>query len=112
MSSPRPDQEPHALGRLQRKATAPTRHDIDAQLGDRVVPTRPYAPGVREERDDLIVALRDAVLHRRDAGALWTFAQTGTGADDLDVLETFSRLLPPTDTRRSVVLARLRRVVS
>jgi len=150
VSSPRPDQEPHALGRLQRKATAPTRHDIDAQLGDRVVPTRPYrlagdvdadflavtrllqagrltealaawqgpllprsdAPGVREERDDLIVALRDAVLHRRDAGALWTFAQTGTGADDLDVLETFSRLLPPTDTRRSVVLARLRRVVS
>ncbi|MGH3547878.1 MAG: GAF domain-containing protein [Pseudonocardiaceae bacterium] len=124
-------------------------HRLRAQLGDRVVPTRPYrlagdvdadflavprllqagrltealtawhgpllprsdAPGVREERDDLIVSLRDAVLHRRDAGALWTFAQTATGADDLDVLETLSKLLPLTDTRRSVVLARLRRVV-
>lgn len=73
---------------------------------------RSDAPGVREERDDLIVALRDAVLHHRDVGALWTFAQTATGADDLDVLETLSKLLPPTDTRRSVVLARLRPVVA
>lgn len=71
---------------------------------------RSDAPGVREERDDLIVALRDAVLHRRDAGALWSFAQTETGADDLAVLETLATLLPPTDTRRSVVLARIRRV--
>jgi hypothetical protein len=70
---------------------------------------RSDAPGVREERDDLIVALRDAVLHRRDLGALWAFAQTATGADDPDVLETLAKLLPPTDTRRSVVLARLRR---
>ncbi|HEX5349395.1 MAG TPA: GAF domain-containing protein [Pseudonocardiaceae bacterium] len=123
-------------------------HRLRAQLGDRVVRTRPYrlggdvdadflavprllqagrlaealaawrgpllpgsdAPGVREERDDLIVAMRDAVLHRRDAGALWSFAQTETGADDLDVLETLATLLPPTDTRRSVVLARIRRV--
>lgn len=73
---------------------------------------RSDAPGVREERDDLIVALRDAVLHHHDVGALCTFAQTATGADDLDVLETLTRLLPPTDTRRSVVLARLRRVVA
>jgi hypothetical protein len=121
-------------------------HRLRAQLGDRVMRTRPYrlagdvdadflavprllhagrlaealaawrgpllpcsdAPGVREERDDLIVALRDAVLHRRDAGALWSFAQTETGADDLAVLETLATLLPPTDTRRSVVLARIR----
>ncbi len=123
-------------------------HRLRAQLGERVVCTRPYrlagdvdadfltvqrllqagkltealaawrgpllprsdAPGVREERDDLVVALRDAVLHRRDLGALWAFAQTATGADDRDVLETLAKLLPPTDTRRSVVLARLRRV--
>jgi hypothetical protein len=122
-------------------------HRLRAQLGDRVIRTRPYrlggdvdadflavprllkagrlaealaawrgpllprsdALGVREERDDLIVALRDAVLHRRDAGALWSFAQTETGADDIDVLETLATLLPPTDTRRSVVLARIRR---
>lgn len=49
-------------------------------------------------------------MHRRDVGALWTFAQTSTGADDPAVLETLTKLLPPTDTRRSVVLARLRRV--
>lgn len=71
---------------------------------------RSDAPGVREERDDLVVALRDATMHRRDVGALWTFARTATGADDVDVLETLVELLPPTDTRRSVVLARLRRV--
>ena len=71
---------------------------------------RSDAPGVREERDGLIVALRDAVLHRRDVGALWTFARTAVGADDVDVLETLVELLPPTDTRRSVVIARLRRV--
>lgn len=71
---------------------------------------RSDAPGVREERDDLIVALRDAVLHRRDVGALWTFARTATGADDIDVLETLVELLPPTGIRRSVVLAQLRRV--
>ncbi|MGH3573516.1 MAG: hypothetical protein ACRDUW_17075 [Pseudonocardiaceae bacterium] len=52
----------------------------------------------------------DATVHRRDAGALWRFAQTETGADDLAVLETLAPLLPPTDTRRSVVLARIRRV--
>jgi hypothetical protein len=53
---------------------------------------------------------RVPVVHRRDVGALWSFAQTETGADDLDVLETLATLLPPTDTRRSVVLARIRHV--
>lgn len=73
---------------------------------------RSDAPGVREERDYLTVALRDAVLHRRDAGTLSTFAQTATGADDVDVLEALIELLPATDTRRSVVQARLRCVVA
>ncbi|MDQ2880395.1 MAG: hypothetical protein M3Y48_03815 [Actinomycetota bacterium] len=93
-------------------------HRLRAQLGDPVVPTRPYLLAGDVDADFLAVPrllqagrLRDAVLHRRDAGALWTFAQTATGAGDLDVLETLSKLPPPTDTRRSVVLAWLRRVV-
>lgn len=55
---------------------------------------------IRTECDELAVALRGQLLSRGDAEALWLFAQTDTGRDDVEVLERIAALLPPSDPRR------------
>jgi hypothetical protein len=65
------------------------------------------APGIREERDQLVVALRSAVLGGRDREALWRFGQSGPGSDDVEVFERLVRELPAHDPRRAVAAARL-----
>lgn len=56
------------------------------------------APGVREERDHLEVAVRGAVLRRGDAEALWALAHA-TGPDP-EIAERLRHLLPAGDPRR------------
>ncbi|RKT52987.1 helix-turn-helix domain-containing protein [Saccharothrix australiensis] len=70
---------------------------------------RSDAPVVREERDDLSAAVRRGVLDHCDVEALWTYAGTG---DDAEVLERLARLLPRTDPRRALALARLHRALT
>ncbi|WP_433012031.1 GAF domain-containing protein [Kribbella sp. CA-294648] len=71
---------------------------------------RSDAPALRVERDELDATLRRAVLDSADAELLWRFAQTPTGAEDLEVFEVLDRRLPAADHRRSGVSARLERL--
>ncbi|SDG20099.1 hypothetical protein SAMN05216553_106145 [Lentzea fradiae] len=71
---------------------------------------RSEAPFVLAERDDLATAMRNAVLSRGDANALWTFTQTDSGEHDTEAMEQLVRLLPPDDVRLAVATARLRRL--
>ncbi|MFC5137620.1 GAF domain-containing protein [Actinomycetospora rhizophila] len=57
------------------------------------------APGVREERDHLDVAVRSAVLRRGDVEALWALAGA-VGGDDPELAERLRLLLPEGDPRR------------
>lgn len=65
------------------------------------------APAIRAERYHLVAALRSAVLDHHDLDALWTFAQSEPGNDDLEVFERLAGELPAHDPRRPVVVARL-----
>ncbi|MDX6258915.1 MAG: hypothetical protein QOH84_603 [Kribbellaceae bacterium] len=71
---------------------------------------RSDAPALRVERDELDATLRRAVLDSADADLLWRFAQTPTGAEDLEVFEVLDRHLPAGDHRRPAVAARLDRL--
>jgi hypothetical protein len=71
---------------------------------------RSDAPALRVERDELDATLRRAVLDSADPELLWRFAQTSTGAEDLEVFEVLDRQLPTADHRRPAVTARLDRL--
>ncbi len=71
---------------------------------------RSDAPALRAERDELDATLRRAVLDSTDPDLLWRFAQTPTGAEDLEIFEALGATLPPADHRRPAVSARLRRL--
>ncbi|TCO38643.1 GAF domain-containing protein [Kribbella antiqua] len=71
---------------------------------------RSDAPALRTERDELDATLRRAVLDSTDADLLWQFAQTPTGAEDLEIFEALVAVLPPADHRRAAVTARLHRL--
>lgn len=71
---------------------------------------RSDAPALRVERDELDATLRRAVLDSADADLVWRFAQTPTGAEDLEVFEVLERRLPTGDHRRAAVTARLERL--
>ncbi|GAA0959770.1 GAF domain-containing protein [Kribbella koreensis] len=71
---------------------------------------RSDAPALRVERDELDATLRRAVLGSADAELLWRFAETPTGAEDLEIFEVLDRLLPAGDHRRAAVAARLDRL--
>ncbi len=67
---------------------------------------RSDAPALRTERDELDATLRRAVLDSGEPDLVWRFAQTTTGAEDLEVFERLERDLPPADHRRAAVTAR------
>jgi len=71
---------------------------------------RSESPTLRAEWDELLVALRHAVLTRGEVGPLWSFSQTEYGRDDLEVFERLVRLLPPSDPRHTVVMAHCQRL--
>ncbi|WP_020419377.1 GAF domain-containing protein [Amycolatopsis sp. ATCC 39116] len=68
---------------------------------------RSDAPAIRAEREQLVAAVRTAVLGHADPDVLWTFAQSETGRDDVEVFEHLTRRLPADDPRRAVASARL-----
>jgi hypothetical protein len=63
---------------------------------------RSEAPGIRAERDELVAALRHAVLDRGDVEALWEYSQREPGRDDLAVFERLAAELPVQDARQPV----------
>jgi hypothetical protein len=72
---------------------------------------RSDAPALRAERDELDATIRRAALDTRDPDSLWQFAQTPTGAEDLEIFETLIAVLPSSDHRRAAVTARLARLM-
>ncbi|TDC55889.1 GAF domain-containing protein [Actinomadura sp. KC345] len=69
------------------------------------------APAVRAERDELAVRVRRQMLDRGGVGALWAYAQTAPGRDDLEVLERLHDILPPDDPRLAAVASRRDRLL-
>ncbi|MDD7938722.1 GAF domain-containing protein [Actinomycetospora lutea] len=89
--------------------------DVRAALRDRRLPPPAVlrrgpllptsdAPGVREERDHLDVAVRSAVLRRGDVEALWALA--GAAGTDPELAERLRLLLPDGDPRRDELAGR------
>ncbi|REE94870.1 helix-turn-helix domain-containing protein [Thermomonospora umbrina] len=70
------------------------------------------SPVLRAERDELAVRLRRQLLDRGDPEALWAYAETPLGQDDLEVLQRLAAILPPGDSRRVVALSRAHRVLA
>jgi DNA-binding response OmpR family regulator len=68
---------------------------------------RSDAPAIRAERDQLVAALRSAVLEHRDLDMLWAFGQNRIGGEDLEVFERLTAELPGHDPRRRVAASRL-----
>lgn len=94
---------------LVRKALA--RRDLGTALTYYNGPllSRSEAPALRAERDELDATLRAAVLESADADLIWQFAQTSTGANDLEVYERLEAALALDDPRRpTAVVRRLR----
>ena len=87
--------------------------DLRAALDDYNGPllARSDAPALRAERDELDATLRRAALDADDPDILWRFAQTPTGAEDLEIFEALHDGLPVDDPRRPAVAARLDRLV-
>ena len=72
---------------------------------------RSDAPALRAERDELDATIRRAVLDTRSPDVLWQFAQTTTGAEDVEIFESLAAVLPTDDPRRAAVAARLARLL-
>ncbi|WP_433352750.1 GAF domain-containing protein [Microtetraspora malaysiensis] len=68
---------------------------------------RSEAPAIRAERDQLVTALRSAVLDTQDHEALWTFGQSEPGSEDIEVFERLVAESPARDPRQAVAAARL-----
>jgi hypothetical protein len=85
------------------------RGDLRAALAAGQAPLLPRsdAPAIRAERDELVAALRQAVLDRGDVEALWEYSQREPGRDDLAVFERLTVELPAQDPRQPVAEARL-----
>ncbi|NAZ87430.1 GAF domain-containing protein, partial [Kineococcus indalonis] len=67
------------------------------------------APGVREVREELLVALRTSVLEGEDDGALLRFSR-GAGREDPQVAQELLRRLAPGDPGRAEALGRAARL--
>lgn len=99
-------------GDLTDVQAALARGDLAAALDQYAGPLlgRSDAPALRAERDELDATLRGAVLDSHDVELIWRFAQTPTGAEDLEVFEALEAALPPEDHRRPAVTARRHRL--
>jgi len=82
--------------------------DLRAALAAGQAPLLPRseAPAIRAERDELVAALRHAVLDRGDVEALWEYSQREPGRDDLAVFERLAVELPVQDPRQPVAADR------
>ena len=70
---------------------------LDAYAGPLLA--RSDAPALRAERDELDATVRRAALDAAHPDVLWPFAQTSTGAEDLEIFESLDAGLPADDPR-------------
>jgi hypothetical protein len=79
--------------------------DVATRLCRGVLLPQSELPTLRAEWDELLVALRNAVLNRGEIGPLWSFGQAEYGRDDLEVFERLVGLLPGSDPRHILAAA-------
>ncbi|HET6737419.1 MAG TPA: GAF domain-containing protein [Kribbella sp.] len=72
---------------------------------------RSDAPALRSERDELDATVRRAVLDAANPDLVWRFAQTPSGAEDLEIFESLEAALRTDDPRHAAVAARLHRLL-
>jgi hypothetical protein len=65
------------------------------------------APGIERAREELDGWLREAVITSEDADALWAWARSPSGEDDLLAWQRLLAALEYTDARRSLAVARV-----
>lgn len=70
------------------------------------------SPALRAERAELAARLRRQLLSRGGPDALWIYAQTPAGRDDLEVQQRLAAILPPGEPRRAAALSRARRLLA
>lgn len=80
--------------------------DVATRLCRCVLLPQSESPTLRAEWDELLVALRHAVLNRGEIGPLWSFSQAEYGWDDLEVFERLVGLLPGSDPRDTLATVR------
>jgi hypothetical protein len=73
---------------------------------------RSESPTLRVVRDELAAQLRRQLLDRGDAEALWAYAETEDGRNDLEVLGRVLTVLPAGDARHVAARIRLQHLVS
>jgi hypothetical protein len=78
-----------------------------AQCYDGPLLARSEAPGVVREREALETWLRQAVMTSDDPEALWAWARSGSGRDDLAAWKRLLANLDYSDPRRSLAAARV-----
>jgi hypothetical protein len=79
-----------------------------AELYDGPLLPASEAPGIVRERDTLDGWLRDAVMTADDAEALWSWAQSSSGSEDLAAWKRLLANLDYDDPRRSLAASRVR----
>jgi GAF domain-containing protein len=84
--------------------------DVATRLCRGVLLPQSESPTLRAEWDELLVALRHAVLNRGEIGPLWSFGQAEYGRDDLEVFERLVELLPGSDPRHTLAAAHCMRL--
>ncbi len=84
--------------------------DTATRLCPGVLLAQSESPTLRAEWDELLVALRQAVLIRGEIGPLWSFGQATYGRDDLEIFERLTGLLPGSDPRYTMAAAHYSRL--
>jgi hypothetical protein len=111
------DTDPYTLAAEPRTDFAEVRRQlrdgrVDAALAGyrgQLLP-RSEAPGIAELRDELEGWTRRAVLASDDVETRWSWLETTSGREDLQVWKLFLAGLPPEDGRRGLAAARLARL--
>ncbi len=87
--------------------------DVNAALDEHhgLLLPRSESPGIRREREELLVAVREALLNHGTTEHLWNYCGTGHGQDDLEILERLRTLLPGGSSRRGTVETRIHRLL-
>lgn len=70
---------------------------------------RSEAPAIRDEREELFAILRRMVIARGDTHQMWQLADVPDTALDTELGDKLLRVLPATDPRRAVLLAKMDR---
>lgn len=85
--------------------------DLELPVGEahRRAAARSEAPAIRDEREELFAILRRMVIARGDTHLMWQLVDIPDCTRDAEIADKLLRVLPATDPRRAVLLAKMDR---